>query len=150
MKRIIFFVALICSLSSLNAQVKIKESNNLSIVGKIVAGVSCPNISKDAEGNYYLINNTECDNHNRHVIKLGVTKSALETLNYLKTFIEEKNTGDAFELEDESTQTNYTLYKVRRYGQAGLKIESKNDTQCYGLFFLTNVKKAIKIIEKDQ
>lgn len=148
MKKLITLLMLGVAIS-VNAQIKV-TSTGMTIIGKIIPGVTYPNISKDSNGDYYLVHVTKCTTDNRQVIKLGNKETAIGTLNYFKEFIEENESGASVDIEDESTGKKYRLYRESMIGQGGIKIEEQDEKKCASDIYIKSIKKAIKIVEKDK
>lgn len=150
MKKFFVFFVFVCITTNMQAQIN-TISNKKSIVDNIISGMTYPNISKDTEDNFYLVNSTECKAENLQVLKLGKKEDALNTLGFFKSFIKDEEAGAFIDIEDESNGYKYRVFRVNQLGQGGLKFESlDNHYNCSSVIFIKSINKAIELVESSK
>ncbi|MCR5103936.1 MAG: hypothetical protein K6B68_05710 [Eubacterium sp.] len=147
MKKIIILFLLFCLSANIHAQIKILDDKR-RVVDNIISGMTYPNISKDDENNFYLVNSNECKTGNLQVIKLGKKDDALKTFDFFQSFIKDENAGAFIDIQDESTGYKFRLFRVNLMGQGGIRFESlDNQYDCPSVLYIKSIKEAIKIVE---
>ena len=150
MKRILLLFMIVCVAANMHAQLII-EDNNATVVDNIISGMVYPNISKDKDNNYYLVNTTECKTDNFQVLMLGKKDDALKTLAFFRDFIKNRKNGAFIDINDEFTGYKYRVFKISALGQGGLRFESlDNHYSCVSQIFIKSINGAIEIIESSE
>lgn len=150
MKKIYIIIMIVFIAVNMQAQIKI-VGNNKTIVDNIISGMTYPNISKDSDSNFYLVNSTESKTDNLMVLKLGKKEEALKTLEFFQSFIKNEDAGTFIDIQDESTGYKYRLFRVNLLGQGGLRIESLDiQYNCFSQIFIKSINGAKKIIESSE
>lgn len=147
MKKYLFLFIFVCITASMHAQITILNNKKI-LVDNIISGLTYPNISKDTDNNFYLVNNTECKTENLQVLKLGKKEEALNFLGFLKSFIKDEGAGAFIDIQDESNGYKYRIYRVNLMGQGGLRVESlDNHYNCFAVIYIKSINKAIELVE---